>query len=281
MSPPLTLLFGLAFAAPEPEMTTANVVQRTMVSQARLDLLRNETPLPPGPFTDIHERLLRAPSAHLGYAISPRGRALGLVASGSGEALTHTVTEILTTLTDARTAKMFGALAALMGNENLRLEVVLGAPSYVRAGVRGIDDLRARVVLDEEGFPVSERDRLLGDGHVVGLDVVSDGVRPSTMAVVSEEAHEGPGLSGARRVHVSRYAGRPDLVGVRRTGLEARALIEWLVAVGASGDGAPRRLGGVHGTMETQGPDEIGWFEGALADSIVFYYRAPPMPPLR
>jgi hypothetical protein len=285
VSPPLTLLLGLALAAPEPAMSTAistaDVVQRTMVSQARLDLLRNETRLPPGPFAEVQDRLLRTPGAHLGYAISPRGRALGLVATGSGEALADTVSAILTELTDARTAKMFRTLANLQGHNGLHLEIVLGAPSHVRAGVRDIDDLRARVVLDEEGFPVSERGRLLGQGKVVGLDVVSDGVHASTLVVVSEEEVDGPGLTGAHRVHVSRYAGQPHLLTVRRTGLEDRALIDWIVAVGASGDGAARRLGGVHGTMEARGPDEIGWTQGALADSIVFYYRAPPMPPQR
>lgn len=277
----LTFLLGLALAAPEPAMPTAEFVQRTMVSQARLDLLRNQTPLPPGPFAEIQDQLLRTEGAHIGYAISPRGRALGIVATGSGEALTQTVSEILTKLTDARTARIFRTLATLQGDEGLRLEVVLGVPSHVRAGVRGIDDLRARVVLDEEGFPVSERDRLLGAGRVVGVDLVSDGEHASTLAVICDEPTDGPGLDGARRVQVSRYAGQAQLRTLRRTGLEDRALIDWVVAQGAGGGDAARRLGGVHGTMETRGPDEIGWTEGALAETVVFYYRAPPLPQAR
>lgn len=278
MSPALTLLLGWALAAPEPVMSTAETVQRTMVSQARLDLLRNETPLPEGPLGATQRALLATPGAHVGYAISPRGRALGLVASGEGEALTSTVSQILTDLTDDRTARMFRTLATLQGHEGLRLEIVLGAPSHARAGVRGIDALRARVVLDEEGFPVSERDRLLGTGDVVGLDVVSDGLHPSTLAVVTAETAPDPALAGAGRVQVTRYAGQADLRTVRRSGLEDRALIDWVVAHGAGGSDAARRLGGVHGTMEARGPVEIGWRLGALADSVVFYYRPPPLP---
>lgn len=278
MSPALTLLLGLALGAPEPTMSTPLPDQRMIVAHTRLELLRSETPLPPGPFADLQAALLATPGAHLGYAFSPRGRALGLVATGSGEALTATVSGILKKLTDARAASMFRALATLQGHEIIRLEVVLGAPSHIRAGVRGFDDVRARVVLDEEGFPVSERDRLLGTGGVVGMDVISDGVAPPTLGVVAREAAKGEGLDGARAIEVTRIAGAPSTHLIRRTGLRDRALIEWMVGSGAGGVEAARKLGPVHGSLGLQGPDEIGWTAGALSDSVLFYYRPLPLP---
>lgn len=256
-------------------MEDLDMMQRTTVAQARFDLLRNETALPPGPFPQLIPSLVAAPGVHLGYAVSPRGRALGVVATGSGTEMTGTVSRILTELTDARTARMFRTLAALQGHDNLRLEVVLGEPSHIRAGVRGFDDVRARVVLDEEGFPVSERDRLLGRGGVVGMDVVSDGRQPSTLATIAEADAVGAGLVGARRMLESRYAGEPDLRTVRRAGLVDRSLIDWLIEHGAGGSGAPGRLGAVHSILETPGPEEMGWTAGAISRSAVFYYRSP------
>lgn len=273
---------------PEPPMSAASAQSpiRLLLEQGRLDLLRSQTPLPEGPHRRVLETLIQAGATSIGYAISPRGRAMGVVGTGSGEPFTQAIHALLLELTDPRTAAMFRTLATFQGHQEVRVEVVLGSPTWLRAGVRGVDAERVRVVLDEEGVPKSERQRLLSapgpDARVEGLDVYTDGVHPSTLAVTHRlpasppESPDVGALQGASAVQVTRLAGLPDRTDVRRTGgLQDRSLIEWLVAHGAGGVEAARRLGPVHGSLETQGPDEIAWLEGQLADSLVFLYRAP------
>ena len=257
-------------------MATPVSVPRAVIAHARLELLRRETPLPPGPLPDIQAALLATPGTHLGYAFSPRCSAIGLVATGSGAALTSTVSAILTKLSTARAADMFRALATLQGHEVIRFELVLGTPSHIRAGVRGMEDVRARVVLDEEDFPASERDRLLGTGGVVGMDVIADGGGPPALGVVTREPIHGEGLEGARVVELTRVAGMARRNLIRRNGFSGRVLTEWMVVHDIGGEQAALRLGPVHHGLEQPGPAEIAWSAGALADTLLFYYRPIP-----
>jgi hypothetical protein len=292
LTPALVLSLALCAAAtpPDPDLSmsaaTAHSPTRMLTEQGRLELLRSHTALPEGPYLRVLQALQESGAASIGYAISPRGRAMGLVGTGSGEAFTRAVSGLLLELTDERTAATFRTLATFQDHQNLRLELVLGSPSWLRAGVRGVGASRVRVVLKEESVPESERQRLLAapglGSQVEGLDVYTDGQHPSTFAVVHSlpaapaDSPDIDALLGADSVQITRLAGHPHRTDVRRTGgLQDRALIEWLVGHGGGDTEAAKRLGPVHGSLDAQGPDEIAWMEGQLVDSLVFLYRAP------
>ena len=248
-----------------------------LIAHARLTHLCRESGIAAGALPGLQAALVATPQAHVGHAFSPGAGALGIVATGVGPALAGTVSAVLTRLTDTGTAARFRSLVALGTDPVLRLEVVVGEPAHVRAGVRGVDEATARAALEAAGHGTAEQDRLLGPARQVGLELLWTGTGPADLGVVVRAAVRGEGLEGARAVELTRVAGRRERSHLRRTGLRGAALTDWLSAAGWSGADDAVRLGAVHAGLGLPGPAEIAWTAGALKSTALFFYP-PPAP---
>jgi len=247
------------------------------VDLVRFQMLRSATVLPEQPHEGMLGRQFPAGGVR-GWLVSPVGKGLGFTVAGSGESLARSLAEELGRLVTADAGRVFLTLARFNGFEGLRYETVLGRPAWVRAGVRGLDEIRIGAALREEGVPAEELERVLaGPGTVLGLDVISDGKRDGLAVVrrvseLPEELGDGTRVAGATAVTVERVVGWSDTTFVRRSGLEGLELIDWQVDQGITGDSA-KRVGTVHGVLGTDAPAEIAWIAGRFSESVVYVYE--------
>ncbi len=251
---------------------------RSIVEHARLMQLWALTPLPEGPHSAVLSALLQGGASSIGFAISPRGRSLGVVGTGRGDAFTDAVVGLLTTLLDAEAGAVFRTLSTAVPAEACRVEVLVGRPTWLRAGVRGISTSNARAALRGLGVSPDQCERLLDPalGEVHGVDLFSDGVGAPTLAVVSRGGPtDTPALLGTTTVEHTRRVDQAGVATTRRGGLQDRALIDWIVGQGAADGTSARRLGTVHGILETHGPVEMCWLTEGGAEDVVLVYRSP------
>mgnify|MGYP000930948872 CR=1 FL=1 len=249
------------------------------VEAERLGRLLALTPVPAGPLPGLLAPLLAAGAASLGYAIEPAGRAFGVLATGQGPAFAACLEGIVGELLDPKAAGSMHALASVCPGGTLRLEVVLGEPSWLRAGVRGIDAGSAREILRLEGF-ATQLDRALkseGGSELLGLDLHSDGRSPWAVAAVHRlaPAPTAPAQASATRLIGTRFLGAPLPDELRRGGgLEGRALFDWLAENGGLRAGMGERLGVVQAELGAEQPDELRWIPGQEERSRVLLYRS-------
>ena len=225
----------------------------------RLRMLRTTTPMREGPQEALLARLGACHLHLITLLASPTGAALGFRAQGRGEAFADVVAAILAELADPATAGMFGTLARFVDHEHLRLEVVLGRPSWLRAGAGELDGPRVRAALLGEAVPADVVDAVVGAAPL-GLDVHTDGVRGSTLAVTSTEGS----------TETERLLKWPDPPNTRwftpPSGLE---LVDWQVAQGIGGDAA-KRLGVITAAVERDRPRFVLWQQGDVPGTVVY-----------
>ncbi len=238
-------------------------------AQAQLALLRPLTALPEGPLPDVLGALAEGEASGLGLLISPRGKALGVAASGAGMPLGRAMVQQVRTLLNQELAALLGTMAHYNDFQGLELEILLGQPSWLSAGIRIQDGHAVRVLLEEEQVPREEIDRLLrdvdrGQGRIASLHltaVVGQGPGLSLTVGLGPEAAALPkqGLSGLQgEVLLRRAVGRPETAWIRRPGLQDDALLRWQLEQGIAGDAAGR-MGAVHGILGVDGPTSMVW----------------------
>ncbi len=261
-------------------MTQPDTLDLNPLTQSRFQMLRSTTVLPEQPLTGMLERLLPA-GGSVGWLVSPQGKMLGFTVSGSGQAFGEALAAEIKRLVTPEASKLFLTLAHFNGWKDLRYETVLGQTGWIRAGVRGLDATRIQVVLSEERVPVDEIARALTDpvargAQALGVDVISDGKRdglaiPVSLSALPEGLDDPTRVTGASRLVIERVVGWPDTTTIRRSGLSGLGLIDWQVAQGIAGDAA-KRVGTVHGVLDTDSPSEILWQAGRFSESLVYGY---------
>ena len=232
--------------------------------------------LPEQPLSSMLDRALVA-GGSVGWLVSPRGSGLGFSVSGSGRDLGEALASELERLLTPQAGRTFLSLAHYSGWRDLHYSAVLGRPAWIRAGVGETDPMRIRVVLEQEGVPTAEIGRALREGDsALGIDLISDGKReglgiPQIVRPQPRDLKDLDQVAGASQLVIERVLGWPETTFVRRSAPAGVELIDWQARHGVGGDAA-RRVGTIHGVLETDAPAEIEWIDGSFAESIVYSY---------
>lgn len=241
----------------------------TTLEEARFAQLRSLTELPAGPQESALAALQQAGAQRLGALLSPTGRALGVWAWGRGEPFARAVQTWLTELTDPATGKLFLSLAHFTEFRHLRVEMVLGSPNWLMAGVEGLTQAQVRGILGGEGVPDDVAIAATPSTHSYGLYVYTDGKRGSTLLVSHGIEGQAADLGKLTQQHLLKW---PDAPWLRSSAAPAGLqLIDWQVAHDIA-SGAPRRIGLAAGITESTAPLWVGWRKDALSDTVVYAY---------
>ena len=192
----------------------SEVVRRAR-ALAHLAMVRHLTQVPEGPEDQVLAALVRGGAEKVGLMCRPSGRCLGVAVQGRGAALTEAISRQLGALLDDRAVSQFRALAHFNGHVDLEFELLLGEPSWVRAGIRREDGEAIDAVLAGEGVPEAERARVLG-GRPRGVALVASVERGYGLLVSGLHDTVPSGLEGLVEgpALVERVAGWPDVAWV-------------------------------------------------------------------